>query len=347
MAKKKTPLEGIGRDPENKLIVQKVNPLFYLGRSDLSLAELKIMDMYLARINTRNPNQRTIRLTKGQLEEALGVTRINRDDLEQRLRNLHQPIDLANGEKKRVHLIGLFEEAEAEQDEDGVWQISLTCTPAAMKYIFKAELLGYFRYGLRSIINLSSRYSYVLFTYLERNRFRGKWDIHLDDLKYELKCDGEETYKQFKRFNDLILKKCQKEIHEKTECRFAYEPIRRGRSVASIRFKLETIPAIEIPEVDPNQFTFFEGDGRDAICHGFSQSEFEGFTNDQLLLLKDLGWEKKDEEAVMRHKDVLGDMKLACEFATADYLRRQIITAKTKNPKKLFLYVKKMIENDK
>ena len=94
MAKKKTPLEGIGRDPENKLIVQKVNPLFYLGRSDLSLAELKIMDMYLARINTRNPNQRTIRLTKGQLEEALGVTRINRDDLEQRLRNLHQPIDL-------------------------------------------------------------------------------------------------------------------------------------------------------------------------------------------------------------------------------------------------------------
>lgn len=347
MAKKKQPpLEGIGRDPENKLVVQKSRPLFALWRSELSLAEFKILDMYLARIDTRKPDQRTVKLTKGQLEEALGVSRINQDDLKQRLRNLHQPIDLAKGDKKRIHLVGLFEESEAEQDDDGIWQVTLTCTTSAMKYIFKAEELGYLRYKLRSITSLTSRYTYVLFTYLEANRFRKTWEISLDELKEILNCENEETYKAYKRFNDLILKKCQKELHEKTECRFTYEPIRKGRSVAAIRFTLETLPPLEIPEVDPNQLTLFEGDKRDAICHGFSQSEFDGFTDEQLELLKELGWAKKSEEDVMRHKEVLGDIKMACEYATSDYLRRQIITAKTRAPKNLFPYVKKMIEND-
>ena len=345
--KKKEPIAGIGRDPENKLIVQKSKPLFELWRSNLSLAEFKIMDMYLARIDTHKPEQRTVKLTKGQLEEALGVTRINRPDLEQRLKNLYQPIDLAKEDRKRLHLVSLFEEAAADQDDDGVWQITLTCTNAAMKYFFNAEKLGYFRYKLRSITSLTSRYSYVLFTYLEDNRYRKEWDVPLAELKRILNCDGDTSYNEYKIFNQRILKKCQKELTEKTECRFTYTPIRKGRSVAAIRFEVETLPTLEITDIAPNQITFFEGEGRDTICHGFSQAEFEGFTDEQLILLKDLGWEKKDADAVMRHKEVLGDMKLACEFATADYLRRQIILAKTKNPKNLFLYIKKMVENDR
>ena len=281
MAKKKLPpLEGIGRDPENKLIIQKSHPLFALGRSDLTLAELKILDMYLARIDTRKPEQRTIKLTKGQLEEALGVTRINKADLKQRLRNLYQPIDLANGDKKRFHLVGLFEEAEAEQDEDGIWQVTLTCTQSAMKYIFKAELLGYFRYGLRGIISLTSRYSYVLFTYLERNRFRKTWEISLDELKEILKCENDESYNEFKIFNQRILKRCQKEIQEKTECRFTYEPIRKGRSVAAIRFTVKTLRTAldEIePDVSPqiafddDTISFLSG----ACCGEFTHEQME------------------------------------------------------------------------
>lgn len=260
MAKKKTPpLEGIGRDPENKLIVQKTKPLFELWRSNLTLAEFKIMDMYLARIDTRKPEKRTVKLTKGQLEEALGVTRINRPDLEQRLKNLYQPIDLAKGDRKRLHLVSLFEEAEADQDEDGVWQITLTCTNAAMKYIFKAEELGYLRYKLRSITSLTSRYTYVLFTYLEANRFRKTWDIPLEELKKILNCEADASYSEFKIFNQRILKKSQKELHEKTDCRFTYEPIRKGRSVASIRFTVETLSDEMLGiEADPNQFTVEE-----------------------------------------------------------------------------------------
>lgn len=250
-AKKAKVITGIGSHPERSLVVQKCNPMTVLARSELSLAELKILDMYLSRIDTHNPEQRTVKLTKGQLEQALGVTQIKKADLKQRLKNLYQPIDLAKDDKKRLHLISLFEEAEAEQDDDGVWQITLTCTQSAMRYMFCLEDYGYFKYTLSSIVSLKSRYSLIMFLYLEKNRYRTPWVEDLDNLRHELNCDTDESYSKFKVFNDRILKLCQKELHEKTECHFTYEPIKKGRTVVAIRFEVETLPKLEleIPEV--------------------------------------------------------------------------------------------------
>ena len=39
-------------------------------------------------------------------------------------------------ERKGFRLISLFEEAVAEQDDYGLWQVKLECTQKAMKYIF-------------------------------------------------------------------------------------------------------------------------------------------------------------------------------------------------------------------
>ena len=110
-----------------------------------------------------------------------------------------------------------------------------------MDYIFNVENIGYLRYRLRNVINLTSRYSYVLYLYFEQNRrMHLSWEISLDDLKALLRCTAE-TYSQYKRFNDLVLKKCHKELNEKTECHFSYEPIKKGRKVTAIRFTLEPI----------------------------------------------------------------------------------------------------------
>jgi len=341
------PIKGFGKDPETKLTVQKSIPLFALWRSGLTLAEFKILDTYLSRIDSHKPEKRAVVFTKDELENLLGLKQIKPEVLDERLKHLMETtVELSPKVSKRIDRITLFERSQAEQDDFGQWTAQLTCTPSAMKYVFNIDEIGYLRYKLRCVTSIKSLYSYILFTYLERNRFRKEWEVPLGELKELLNCDGEETYKAYKRFNDLILKKCHKELNEKTECRFTYTPIRKGRSVAAIRFEVETLPAIEIPEVEPNQITLFEGKSRDAICHGFSSSEFDDFTNDQLELLKELGWEKKSDDAVMRHNDVLGDMKLACEYAVSDYLRKQIILAKMKKPKNIFLYVKKMIEND-
>lgn len=350
MARKKIePIVGLGK--EDKLTVQKSLPLFALWRSELTLSEFKILDIYLSRIDSHKPDKRQVLLTKGEIEEALGVQKINNTDLKARLKHLMgNVVEVPDKDtKKGFRLVTLFEEAEAEQDENGLWQVKLECTQKAMKFFFNVDNLGYLRYKLRCITSLTSRYTYIMFVYLEANRFRKSWEVELEELKSILACEDEEYAKEFKYFNRDVLKKVQKEMNEKTECRYSYEPVKKGRSVVAIRFTVETLPKLTIDsDYDPNQYTLedWQDSRRDEICHGFSSPEFEDFTDEQLELLKDLGWSRKRDADYQKHKALLNDTVLACEYAVSDYLRQTIIMAKTRHPKNLFLYVKKMVESN-
>ena len=243
---------GISADTD-KLIVQKSNPLQSLSETGMSLVEFKILDAYLSRIDSHNPDKRFVRFEKGELEKILGVSRILKEDLDTRLDGLFKVVTIRDNHKnKGFTKIALFEKAEAIQDDNGLWQVDLICTPSAMDYIFNIDNMGYLPYMLKNIIELTSRYSYVLYLYLEKNRFRKSWKIELDELKTLLRCTGE-SYSQFKVFNDRILKKCYKELNEKTTLSFIYEPIKSGRRVTAIRFTVQTLPIIDVAasEIEP------------------------------------------------------------------------------------------------
>ena len=342
-----------GKNPETHLI-QKSNPLLSLSETDMTLPELKILDVYLDRIDSHNEEKRTVQFEKGEIEEMLGVSRILKNDLEKRLRHLAQVVKVEDETKpKGFKLISLFEEIDAWQDEDGLWQISLTCTNRAREYIFNIDNIGYLRYRLKSVISLTSRYSYVLYLWLEHNRFRRSWEIDLAELKALLRCTAD-TYKEFKRFNDLVLKKCQKEISEKTDCRFTYEPVKRGRVVRAVRFTVETLSEIEdIPgQMNLDEFGLYgatltpEQERRDEICRGFSDSVFNGFSDEQLEVLKELAYKLPDIPSLAkRHEGNVGLVE-AMQYAVSEALTVKIKTAKIRKPKNLFLYVKKMLENE-
>ena len=62
--------------------------------------------------------------------------------------------------------ITLFEKAEARIDENGQWMIEIQCTRPAAEYIFNIESISYLRYDLKSVVSLTSRYTYIMFMYL-------------------------------------------------------------------------------------------------------------------------------------------------------------------------------------
>ena len=349
MAKKKVePIIGLGN--EDKLVVQKSLPLFALWQSDLTLSEFKILDTYLSRIDSHKPDKRQIVLEKGEIETALGVKKINNQDLKTRLKHLMgNVVEIPDkNTKKGFRLVTIFEEAEAEQDSNGLWQVKLECTQKAMKYFFNIENLGYLRYKLRCITSLTSRYTYIMFIYLEANRFRKSWEVDLGELKHILACDTEETYKEFKRFNDLVLKKVYKEMHEKTECKYTYEPIKKGRSVVAIRFTVETLPKLTFEDVDPNQYTIFDvqEELKKAERETELPKEFLEFTDEQIEVLRDLSRDKVPQDLIDFHYDIMHDRLFAVQWARDEYICRQIKIAQTRKPKNLFLYVKKMLENE-
>ena len=235
-----------GRD---RMIVQKSNPLIALWKSDLTLPAFKILDIYLARINTHYPEQRTVTFQKGELEEVLGVDRIKPAELRRRLDQLMMPVELPTDDPdNKVEKVNLFEYARATRDECGLWMITLKCTPTAVKFFFNIENLGYIRYKLKFAMTITSRYSYILFQYLEQHRRFGIWEESLDSLREILSCHAQ-TYQSFKRFKNLILDRIQSELLEKTDCEYTYTPVRRGRKVVAVRFQM--IPKL-VPVDLPN-----------------------------------------------------------------------------------------------
>ena len=84
--KKIEPIVSLG--DRDKLTVQKSLPLFSLWRSELTLAEFKILDTYLSRIDSHKPERRSVQFEKGELERTLGVKKLNTTDLKSRLRHL-------------------------------------------------------------------------------------------------------------------------------------------------------------------------------------------------------------------------------------------------------------------
>ena len=112
------------------------------------------------------------------------------------------------------------------------------------------------------------------------------WDIALDELKALLRCTAD-SYKGYKEFNDKVLKKCFSELNEKTDCKFTYEPIKKGRTVKAVWFILEPLArSDDIPgQISISDFSeimlppYDKGkEKRDRICKGFKSEEFAEFT---------------------------------------------------------------------
>lgn len=182
-------------------IVSRSRPLLSLNKSELSLYELKVLDTYLSRINPHKPEERTVIFDKGSFEALFEYSELKLPELKAHLKNLQSlDVDIATSENE-IDNIKLFSRAQARKDKYGLWEVILTCSPEAMTYFFNIESLGYLRYKLWNVLQLNSRYSYLMFLYLTDNRFRKEWKVSIDELKDILNCGQIESYSEFKNLD--------------------------------------------------------------------------------------------------------------------------------------------------
>lgn len=215
--------------------IQKCRPMFYdlwKEKDSISMTEYKLLDIYMSAINSHDTKTRDVLFTTNQLNEILG-TGYAREDIQNIFKKMMQLVVKAD---KNI-FVSLFEATYIKENDDSEFQVLLKCTESAQKYFFNLDNIGYFSYKLKSTLAIGSVYSYLMFNYIEMNRFRKSWEVSVDDLKQYLNC-SDECYKQFKVFNDKVLKKCLNELTEKTELRYSYETIKTGRFVKAIRFTI-------------------------------------------------------------------------------------------------------------
>ena len=346
MPRRKTEiLEGELKDT---YIVQKSRPLFSLWRSEISLSEFKILDVYLSRIDSHDPEHKTVRFSKAEFEKLLDVEQLKPDVLKERLKHLlSRQVEVVENEN-RSGVINLFSAAFINRDDFEQWQIELSCTPEAMRYFFNVEELGYLRYKLRSIIHITSRFSYIMFMYIETNRFRKEWTVEVDELKSILGCDNSEFYASFKYFNDKVLKYCYRELTEKTELRYSYTPNKVGRKIKDITFRVETLSdnllqaapeakTANITEFDDNPQKSYSNDYIDFLAEAVNRE----FDETEMKVLSDLA-NTKDLTDYDRNNNI---QTAKYNYLLAMYNKLNLYGKKHKI-KDRFAYLKKIIEQD-
>lgn len=237
MARLKGKDEEIKGNLDQRYWVQKSDPLVLMRSVPFSLGELKVLDTYISRINAADDSRTTVIFTKDEYEELMGISKINAEVLKKHAEGLLGKIVTLEMPDKSFLKFVLFTAAYYHLDDCGVPVIELSCSPQAKDLFFCIGKYHYFKYALENVINLTRKASYLLYLHILTNRFRGEWEIELNELRDDiLDCKGQESYQAFKEFKRAVLDPAVKEVNKKTDCHFTYEAIKRGRKVAQIKF---------------------------------------------------------------------------------------------------------------
>lgn len=350
MARLKGKNEEITGMLDPKHWVQKSDPLVLMRSVPFSLGELKILDTYISRINAADDTRRTVIFTKEEYEELMGINYANYRALQKHTKGLlGKVVELKMPNKDYLQFV-LFTKAYYHKDEYGKPIIEITCTEEAKDLFFCINKYHYFKYALENVISLTRKASYLLYVYIRTNRYRGEWDIDLNELRDTvLDCKAQHTYKEFKEFKKAVLAPAVKEVNQKTDCHFEYQAIKRGRKVAKIKFIYHSMghqmeEKVEASLSPISQQSLFDNYDDCHIDYGSDLANLLGdcacdneFTPEQIRVIQDL---------IIRVFPYSTDHMEMCDYLIGKVHKMNLYDTDRKTIKNRFSYLCKMIESD-
>ena len=275
---------------DENYIVEKSKSLVWAQFRDYGAGELKILETYLSRINARDPDSSLVTFTKREYADLMGIDPdVRTEQLKNYTRGLLSNVVTIDLPGKGYVQYPLFSEAKCEYDtEQGQITITIECNEKLKPAFFSLAENGYVHYELRNVIALGSQYSLRLYPRLKDRPFG--WTVELDELRNLLGATAD-TYKEFKRFNSLVLQKAVKEINEITDINVTTENIKKGRSVVAIKFSIankERLLQTSLFEEDMEEETGPVLPDPDDPLAFYADALPEDFTREQVDLLRDL-----------------------------------------------------------
>lgn len=110
------------------------------------------------------------------------------------------------------------------------------------------------QYQLYNILAMKSAFSVRIYELMKSYAFQKNKTFEIKELKHILMVDDIKSYDRFPDFRRFVLEKAQEEINELTDIRIYYEPVRKGRKVVKIRFKIEQKTSMESYIASTNTF---------------------------------------------------------------------------------------------
>jgi plasmid replication initiation protein len=120
-----------------------------------------------------------------------------------------------------------------------IWKdgtVDVKMNPDIIEYFI--DLKRHFvKYKLSNILTLKSVYSIRIYELMKQNFYKKKVIYSLEELKEILGVEIDE-YKRSRDFRINVLDKAFEEINDKTDIKFSFKEIRKGRTVTDIEFEI-------------------------------------------------------------------------------------------------------------
>lgn len=230
-------------------LVEKSKDLVWARFSEYTAAELRLLEVYLSKINARDPGSSFVKLSLTEYANIVGVSQIQKKDIDRQLQHfLGNVVTLENKNTGGFEKYTLFTYAKFDPtDADGVGQIGISCNPALNHVFFEIASTGYVRYRLKFTVSMKSQYSIQLYSVLLDSMYISPWSVPVEKLRALLGADSE-YYQDFHRFHDKVVKPAVEEINRVSDLDVECFPIRRGRAVKALQFNIrrkQTLQGIE------------------------------------------------------------------------------------------------------
>ena len=219
-------------------LVEKSKSLVWAKFRDYTAGELRLLEVYLSRINPRDQNSSRVEFTLAEYRELLGLKSLDARRIEPQIKHflgntVSIPIDK---EKGTFESFVLFTRAKLDYvPETRSYVVAITCNPDLRSIFFDIAESGYVRYRLRYTSRMKSQYSILLYSILRDwlNMDSKPHEISLKKLREQLGA-MEASYDVYKNLRKRVLDVAVDEINAMSDIVVTYEPVLVARKAVAV-----------------------------------------------------------------------------------------------------------------
>lgn len=221
-------------------LVEKSKSLVWAKFRDYTAGELRLLEVYLSRINPRDPSSSRVEFTLAEYRELLGLKSLDARRIKPQIKHflgntVSIPIDK---EKGTFESFVLFTRAKLDYvPETRSYVVAITCNPDLRSIFFDIAESGYVRYRLRYTSRMKSQYSILLYSILRDwlNMDSKPHEISLKKLREQLGA-MEASYDVYKNLRKRVLDVAVDEINAVSDIVVTYEPVLVARKAVAVKF---------------------------------------------------------------------------------------------------------------
>lgn len=206
--------------------VVKRNVLNELRSSNMTLQQLRLFSLYLARIDPRNISTREVRFNLKDYCQIMGLEKLQIDYIQATTNDLlSKVVNIPNENGKGYIAFQLFKECVVYEDEkDKAWYIKIDAHDNALPLMFDFQK-EFFTYKVWNVLSLKSPNQIRMYEILKQYENLGTREISINDLRELLGIVPEQYVgrKGWSNFKTRVIDSCQKALKESTDICFDYE----------------------------------------------------------------------------------------------------------------------------